>query len=93
MIQHAFELTHDRVQCRDMIENYAANGGQLRYTVETFYAGTMSVASSVWFHVAPTEALNRDPQPIFKRTHSRDACVAVICSLGICLVGTAAASV
>jgi hypothetical protein len=38
MIQHAFELTHDRVQCRDMIENYAANGGQLRYTVETLSA-------------------------------------------------------
>ena len=30
MIQHAFELAHDRVSCRDMIENYAANGGMLR---------------------------------------------------------------
>jgi hypothetical protein len=33
MIQHAFELAHDRVSCRNMIENYAANGGMLRAEV------------------------------------------------------------
>jgi hypothetical protein len=32
MIQHAFELVHDRNACRALIEDYAANGGDQSLT-------------------------------------------------------------